>query len=179
KPTCAEALVRWNHPTKGLLPPDLFIPVFEKNEFISKIDSFVLEQVCGVIRDAALNGYPMVPISVNVSRIDLYNPELAHNMLAKIAEYGIDQSMIKVEITESAYRENTDQLLDAMNELRHHGFKISMDDFGSGYSSLNMLKDAPIDILKLDMQFIRDLESSMRAEKLVTSIIKMANLLDI
>lgn len=179
QPISAEALVRWNHPVKGQIAPTFFIPIFEKNGFITKLDIFVWEEVCKYLQYRKECGKKMIPISVNVSRINLYNPSLCEEIATLIRRYDLDPSMLRLEITESAYTDNPYQLIEAIKTLRAHEFTIAMDDFGSGYSSLNMLKDIAIDILKIDMNFIDDLQNSARAANVMTSIVRMAKWLNI
>ncbi|MEG1560642.1 MAG: EAL domain-containing protein [Clostridia bacterium] len=156
KITGAEALVRWNHPEKGLVFPNAFIPIIEQSGFISKLDFYVWEETCKFIRRWIDEGRGEIPISVNVSRVDVYDPKLCELMLGLIKKYDIPVSALRLEITESAYMKNPEQLVGVLSSLREAGFTIEMDDFGSGYSSLNMLKDAPIDVIKLDMRFLSD-----------------------
>lgn len=177
-PESGEALIRWRHPEKGLLSPGVFIPLFEKNGFITKLDYYVWETTCENIHRRMIDGLPMVPISVNVSRMNLYNPNLAEEISALTEKYRIPNHMLKLEITESAYMDNPKQLIDTTKKLQDRGFRILMDDFGSGYSSLNMLKELPVDILKIDMKFIDDLDRSKRAGSVVTSVVRMARWLD-
>lgn len=178
KPVSAEALIRWHHPSKGIISPGLFVPLFEKNGFITKLDMFVLEEVCKLIADAKREDAPMVPISVNLSRMNFYIPDLCQNILNLTKKYGVAPSMIKLEITESAYTDNVAQLLKAMKQFQENGFLIMMDDFGSGFSSLNMLKDVPVDVLKIDTKFIDDLENSDRAGSILSVVINMAKWLN-
>ncbi|MEG1993210.1 MAG: EAL domain-containing protein, partial [Acetivibrio sp.] len=177
-PVSAEALVRWRHPTKGVISPGVFIPLFEKIGFITELDMFVWEEVCKVLADFRKNGTPMVPISVNVSRMNFYSQNLLEKIVGLLDKYGLEPSMIKLEITESAYTDNPRQLLEMMEILQKHGFLILMDDFGSGYSSLNMLKDVPVDILKIDMKFMDRLDLSERAGNILTNVIRMAKSLN-
>lgn len=170
----AEALVRWEHPKKGLISPGEFIPVFEKNGFIMKLDLYVWEQVCRFLSENKKAGIMNVPVSVNVSRLDFYNEEVFRILDEYLKKYDLSAKELKLEITESAYMENPKQLLDEMQQLQQKGFRILMDDFGSGYSSLNMLKDVPVDILKIDMKFIDTLDTSERACKILYNIIQMA-----
>lgn len=151
----AEALVRWNHPSWGFLSPAEFIPLFEKNGFITKLDQFVWEQACMVLREWSDKGYPSVPISVNVSRADVYQADLADLLVRLVRKYDLSPALLHLEITESAYTENPDQIIQTVSNLRELGFVIEMDDFGTGYSSLNMLNKMPLDVLKLDMKFIQ------------------------
>ena len=175
----AEALVRWNHPTKGMISPGKFIPVFERNGFIAELDIYVLEQVCKYHLKRRENGLEPFPISVNISRMSLYNPQL-FDIISDLAEkYGIEPKFFRIEITETAYNDNPAQLLETVNKLRAKGFPVLMDDFGSGYSSLNTLKDIPIDLLKLDMKFMQGFESSERVKTIVTSIARMSRWLNV
>lgn len=151
----AEALVRWNHPEWGFLSPAEFIPLFEKNGFITKLDQFVWERSCAILRTWIDQGYPQVPVSVNVSRADIYQADLSDILVQFIEKYRLSPSLLHLEITESAYTENQEQIIDTVSDLRQRGFIIEMDDFGTGYSSLNMLNEMPLDVLKLDMKFIR------------------------
>lgn len=151
----AEALVRWQHPEWGLLLPSEFIPLFEKNGFITKLDQYVWNKVCSVLQAWSGAGGVPLSISVNVSRADVYQADLIELLTATLEAYGLPASSLHLEITESAYTEHPDQLVATVRRLRELGFVIEMDDFGSGYSSLNMLNQMPLDILKLDMKFIQ------------------------
>lgn len=151
----AEALVRWAHPEWGLQSPAEFIPLFERNGFISKLDRFVWEQSCSLLRGWDAAGLPAIPISVNVSRADIYQADIADVLLETVRRYGLAPGRLHLEITESAYTEDPSQIIETVARLRALGFVIEMDDFGSGYSSLNMLNRLPIDVLKLDMRFIQ------------------------
>jgi diguanylate cyclase (GGDEF)-like protein len=151
----AEALVRWNHPEWGMQSPAEFIPLFEKNGFITKLDQFVWERACEVLEEWDKQGIAPESISVNVSRADIYNADLTDILLSIVKKHGLTPERLHLEITESAYTEDPKQIIDTVNSLREIGFVIEMDDFGSGYSSLNMLNQMSLDILKLDMKFIR------------------------
>ena len=179
EPNSAEALVRWIHPTRGVVPPKDFIPLFERNGFITKLDTYLWESVCKFLHDLIAQGITPLPISVNVSRLNLLNPTLCQDIIDTVARYELEPRLLKLEITESAYTDHPDRLLNAVQTLRQHGFSILMDDFGSGYSSLSMLKDLPVDILKVDMRFLTDMENNGRAANVMTSIIRMAKWLDI
>ena len=171
----AEALVRWNHPFWGFLSPAEFIPLFEKNGFITRLDRFVWEKACAVLHDWDERGYYPMSVSVNVSRADIYNEDLADTLVTIIKKYDLDPSRLHLEITESAYTENPKQIIDTVTTLRELGFVIEMDDFGSGYSSLNMLNDMPIDILKLDMKFIRSEMAKPKSQGILQFIINLAS----
>ena len=151
----AEALVRWNHPEWGLLPPSEFIPLFEKNGFITRVDQYVWESVCAAMQAWDQKGLPPVSVSVNVSRADIYNADLPGILTETVERHGQPPSRLHLEITESAYTENPDQIIETVGRLRKLGFVVEMDDFGRGYSSLNMLNQMPLDVLKLDMKFIQ------------------------
>ncbi|HAG69298.1 MAG TPA: hypothetical protein DCL38_04920 [Lachnospiraceae bacterium] len=170
----AEALVRWRKQDGGLISPGDFIPTFEKNGFITKLDLFVWEQVCRFQSFRKMEGKKTVPISVNLSRIDFYNEDLYEKLQSIVDRYGIDSSLIKVEVTESAYMDQPETLMNIVERFRRSGHQILMDDFGSGFSSFNMLKDFAVDILKIDMKFMDSLDTSERAGNILYSIIQMA-----
>lgn len=151
----AESLVRWYHHSKGLISPAVFIPVLEKNGFIADLDRYVWDKVCAWIRSWLDRGYRPVPISVNASRIDILSMDVPAYFRYLIKKYDLQADMIKVEITESAYAENDGVIKKTVKELRESGFRVMMDDFGSGYSSLNMLKNVAVDVLKIDMRFLQ------------------------
>ncbi|MGN1349819.1 MAG: putative bifunctional diguanylate cyclase/phosphodiesterase [Anaerovoracaceae bacterium] len=171
----AEALVSWNHPEMGFLSAGKFIPLFEKNGFIRRLDQYVWENVCIHIQDCIKKGYSVVPISVNVSRADIYQSHVAEILSELVIKYDIDPKYLHLEITESAYTENPDQIISTVDELRNMGFIIEMDDFGSGYSSLNMLSQMSLDILKLDIGFIRNEMKKPVEQSILNDIISMAH----
>ena len=150
----AEALIRWNYKNREFLPPYRFIPFFEKDGSIAKIDDIVLEKVCQALAKWKKEGKALYPISVNLSRSRLDNEKLIDNLTGIIDQYGVDHSLIDFELTESATYDNTEHMLSVLEELRSRGFKISMDDFGTGYSSLSLLTRMPIDTLKIDKSFV-------------------------
>lgn len=176
----AEALVRWVDPEKGIISPGVFIPVLEKTGLISKIDVYVWEAVCRDMRSWIDQGKTPLPISVNLSRKDIYivnSVEVLKNLTQK---YRLDPGLLDIEITESAYAENDSQTEKLLTDLRRAGFKTSMDDFGSGYSSLNMLKDVNVDLLKIDMYFLKlDEHSYLKGVSIIETIINMARVLEI
>lgn len=174
EPVGAEALVRWVQPDGVMMLPGEFIPLFERNGFISQVDAYVWESVCQYLAEAQAKGERVLPVSVNVSRIDFYNPNLANTFEALIEKYGLDSSLLKVEITETEYMDNPRQLLETMEALQEKGFEVLVDDFGSGYSSLNMLKDVPADVLKIDMKFLDNMEQSERAANIIQCVARMA-----
>jgi FOG: EAL domain len=174
----SEALIRWRHHEKGLLSPGVFIPVLEKNGFISKVDFFVWDGVCKLLRKWLNEGKKAQPISVNLSRLDFYNPNLVNFLKSLIKKYNIPIELLELEVTESAYMENPKIMEGCVKELQDAGFKILMDDFGSGYSSLNTLKDINIDILKIDMKFLEDDLTSKRSKYILTCVVEMAKKLN-
>jgi len=170
----AEALVRWIHPEKGFLSPGSFIPVFEQNGFIAQLDYYVWERVCKDLRIWMDKGNSLVAVSVNVSRVDLFNRQLPNILMDLITKYDIPQQYFHLEITESAYSENTEQVINIVGSLRELGFIIEMDDFGSGYSSLNILAEMPVDILKLDMMFLQNQSETTSKKRILEFIMNLA-----
>lgn len=166
----AEALIRWLHPEKGLMSPGMFIPIFEKNGFISKLDQFVFRSVCKNIKEWEKNGIKPVPVSINISRRDLLIKEDEGLLSEIIDEVGVDKKLINLEITESVYGAGEDWLIARIGRLRDQGFQIEMDDFGSGYSALNMIKAMPLDTIKLDMGFIKHLDEQVEVVKAMISL---------
>lgn len=152
----AEALVRWQHPEKGLILPGKFIPLFEENHFILKLDNYIWEECCKFLRDWVNGGNVPVPISVNLSRIHLCDSGLYDRLIFLIEKYDISPAWIDLEIMESAYADDTGYLNQIVDRLRNYGFTILLDDFGRGYSSLSTLKDINADALKLDMRFLTE-----------------------
>ena len=152
----AEALVRWMHTEEGLLSPIRFIPIFEHNGFITEIDLYVFRKTCEYLSKWLNNGLPKINVSVNISRADLLNDNLPDMLLSCVEEYFLDPKLLHLEITETSFVDETEQIYAMISRLRAVGFIIEMDDFGSGYSSLAMLNSAPIDILKLDIQFLKN-----------------------
>lgn len=149
-----ESLVRWKHGTKGMISPGVFIPVLEKNGFIADLDRYVWRKVCEWLRSLIDRGYKPVPISINVSRMDIFSMDVPAFLNDLIKTYDLPAKLLKVEVTESAYAESNDKIINAVKELRDAEFLVMMDDFGSGYSSLNMLKEVSVDVLKMDMRFL-------------------------
>lgn len=172
----AEALVRWNRPDIGIVQPMEFIPIFEENGFIIDIDFFVFEEVCKhfqkLLKNKAEN---IVPVSVNLSRLHLKNKDLPYRLESCVLHYGVPTNLIEIEITESAFVEDDEYLLPILNEIHKLGFKLSMDDFGTGLSSLNSLKKLPFDVLKLDKEFLQSSTATEREQIVITSIVKMAH----
>ena len=151
----AEALVRWIHPELGFISPGIFIPLFERNGFVTKLDFYIWEEVCREIRRCREEGIPAVPVSINVSRMDFEVPDLAERIAELADRYGVDHRLLHIEVTESFYAENPKQIADTLEKLHSNGFFIELDDFGAGYSSLTSLNTLRLDIMKLDMSLIR------------------------
>ncbi len=170
----AEALVRWRHPEQGMIPPGEFIPVFEKNGWIAKLDRYICEHVCQLLRRWLDEGKKPHPISFNLSRVSLHAPNLENEVMELVSKYRIPVSLLQLELTESAYTTNPALIEKKMARFQELGFSILMDDFGSGYSSLNILKDLAVDILKVDMKFLTKGPHPGRGEMILASVIRMA-----
>lgn len=179
KLTSAEALVRWKHPQFGMISPVTFISLFEENGLIQELDHFVWRATAKQIKEWKDRLGYCVPVSVNVSRIDLYNPNLKKELQELLDRNGLEARELHLEITESAYTEDMDQVISMLGELREMGFQIEMDDFGTGYSSLNMISALPIDALKLDMKFIRSAFTEQTDTRMLEVIIDMAGYLGV
>lgn len=171
----AEALVRWIHPSQGIISPGEFVPVFEKNGFISELDHFVLRATCEMIRRWLDEGKKVCPISVNISRTDLYDPNLLAQIKECVAQFGVPHDLIAFELTESAFVSDNMQLYNLAKLLRENQFHVMMDDFGSGYSSLNSLREIPVDVLKIDLKFLPPSTDDKRGNVILHSIVDMAN----
>lgn len=175
----AEALVRWNHPEWGPQPPSEFIPLFERNGFITKLDEYVWEQACSLMQRWDRMGFPRIDVSVNVSRTDIRDMDMARVLGGLVERYGLDPSRLHLEITESACKDSADQLVETLHRLRKMGFVIEMDDFGSGYSSLNMLTEMPLDVLKLDMKFIQTEVANPSGDSILGFIVGLARWMEL
>jgi len=170
-----ESLVRWNHPKRGLISPGEFIPLLESNGFITNLDLYVWDKVCRSVRCWIDRGHRAIPISVNVSRVDVYSLDIVQTFKDLIEKYRLEPHLIEIEITESAYTEEYELINHTIEKLRASGFTVLMDDFGSGYSSLNMLKDVNVDVLKIDMRFLEmDEQSAEKGCGILEAIISMA-----
>lgn len=167
----AEALVRWNSPRFGFVSPGDFIPLFESDGLIEELDKYVFAEVTKILKDLKKDLKNKTPnISVNFSRVDFYDPLILDKLKAELKANGVSQHLVNIEITESAYTKDAGQLIGKINELRSYGFKIEIDDFGSGYSTLNMLSEIPFDFLKIDMVFMRNFHSSKPIIKAIVDI---------
>ncbi len=170
----AEALIRWQHPTKGLLAPGSFLPLFERSRIITSVDKYVWEKSCQYLRKWLDMGYD-IPISVNISRLDIYETDVCGILQGLVEKYGIPPKMLHLEITESFYMDKPKEMIAVVNNFHRAGFTVEMDDFGAGYSSLNILKDLDIDVLKLDLKFLEDFDDGEnRGGIILRSVIQMA-----
>lgn len=173
----AEALVRWVHPEYGMISPGIFIPLFEENGLIRKLDYYIWNESAKAIKEWNTKYGVSLPISTNVSRVDLLDEDLLKNLLHIVDEHKIDIKTLYLEITESAYSDEPKLIIDRVTELSEKGFIIEMDDFGSGYSSLGMVTSLPVDVLKIDMAFVKHMLTNEKDSKMVEIIIEIANFL--
>lgn len=174
----AEALARWIHPERGFMPPSDFIPLFEKNGQIVDLDKHMWRCSCEVLADWQKCGRDMF-ISVNISPKDFYFVDVVSEIKSLVKEYGIEPSKLRIEITETVMMNDVENRMQILDEFRKSGFVVEMDDFGSGYSSLNMLKDMPVDVLKIDMKFLGKADDMNRAKTIVRNIINLSKELGI
>ncbi|SFI54566.1 EAL domain, c-di-GMP-specific phosphodiesterase class I (or its enzymatically inactive variant) [Treponema bryantii] len=175
----AEALVRWVHPELGFVRPDLFIPLFEENGLVTKLDRYVWEEAARQIAAWKKELGVTIPVSVNVSRVDIAAPDMTDFITKIVKENDLSPSEYHLEITESAYTSDSKHIIKVVENLRALGHKIEMDDFGSGYSSLNMLTDMPIDVIKMDKAFIRNIQPGNKAMHLVELVLDIAKYLEV
>lgn len=170
----AEALVRWIKKDGSVVFPGSFIPVFERNGFIEKLDFYMLESICREIRKRMDKGLKICPISINQSRLLLHNPEYINNVAKVLKTYSIPKQYVELELTETVFFDDRNKMIDTMNRLKRQELKLSMDDFGSGYSSLNLLKDIPLDYLKIDREFFSESITSETSTLILQKIVEMA-----
>ncbi len=175
----AEALIRWDHPEFGMISPSVFIPLFENNGLVQKLDHYVWAEAGRWIASWKSKYGFTVPVSVNISRVDMYDPRLKEKILTILEENHLTPEDYLLEITESAYSDDLEQLIHIVEELRVLGFMIEMDDFGAGYSTLNMLTVLPVDVLKLDMQFVKNATSDRKNYRLVELMKDIARFLEV
>lgn len=169
----AEALSRWEHPIDGVRAPILYIPVFEKNGFISKLDMYMYEEVCKLKASWKGEKYEHIPISVNMSRLHLYNKRFPDTLVGIAEKYGVNTSELELEITESVFVKDSEKLIKMVGLLRERGFLLSIDDFGSGFSALNLLKDIPVDTIKIDKEFLHLSSDDVRGKKVIRNVIAL------
>ena len=176
----AEALVRWNHPVRGLVSPSAFIPILEKNGLIGQVDRYIWEEVCKTIRGWLDKNITPVPISINISRMDILSMDVPRILDELLKKYALDKKYLKVEITESVYTEQVEKIIATIDKLHEEGYTVLMDDFGSGYSSLNMLRNAIVDVLKLDMKFLNMSEQdSKKGIGILESVVNMSSTMEV
>ena len=170
----AEALIRWQHPVLGMISPDSFIPLLERNGKIGEVDKYVWNQAARQIARWKAEFGVTIPVSVNLSRVDVFDPTLEETLDNILLQNGLEHDALKLEVTESAYTENADQVIRVVENLRKKGYTVEMDDFGTGYSSLNMISSMPVDVLKMDRAFVRNIEHDDRDIQLVALILGIA-----
>ena len=175
----AEALIRWKHPDLGMISPGVFIPLFESNGLIPDLDTYVWEEAAKQITLWKKQYRYVMPVSVNVSRVDMLDPGLVDKLVNIVRQNGLSFADLHLEITESAYTQDAQQIISTVKHMRDTGFVIEMDDFGSGYSSLNMISTLPIDALKLDMQFIRSAFSERKDTRMLGVVFDIAESLGV
>ena len=169
----AEALVRWNHPDLGFLVPAMFVPVFEDNGMIAEMDRCMWRSACEILKGWQQD-HPDLFISVNISPKDFYYMDVAAEIKALVEEFSLPPEKLRLEITETVMMNDEENHLAVINDLRNAGFLVEMDDFGSGYSSLNMLKDMPMDVLKIDMKFLSHSSEEIKTRRILLGIIDLA-----
>ena len=168
----AEALVRWKHPERGMVYPDQFIPIIEENGFIRQVDYYIWEEACRFIRRCGSEGIDTCPVSVNVSRVHLRDDECIHVLAGLISDYDISKELLELEITETV---DDHRVSMKAFQLKEEGYTLLMDDFGSGYSSLNILLETPFDVIKLDKKFIENMMVSDKGRLILEQVVSMAN----
>ena len=170
----AEALVRWIHPKRGLIPPNVFIPVFEKNGFITKLDFYVFEETCKFIKQCEEKNIPIVPITINICINDIYQEGFVESLEQIREKYEVPVKLLRIEITEYAVVDGIKKVNEIISKLHSCGYIVEMDDFGSAYSSLNALKNINLDILKLDMKFLSNDGNNQNGAVILSSVVRMA-----
>ncbi len=175
----AEALIRWMHPVKGLMYPGRFIETFEKNGFVTRLDMYMLEELCRRIKVWTGKGYRPMPLSLNISQQNLLNPEFVNDAIAITEKYGVSPNLIIFEMSEKVVTDNMSILNKIMEQMKDHGFVVSMDNFGTGSTSMNTLYNVPVDELKIDRKFLLNAEKTDRGQNVIQSVIEMAKRLKI
>ena len=169
----AEALARWIHPEDGFLPPSSFIPIFEKNGMITEVDRYMWRCACEILSGWKEQGRDLF-VSVNISPKDFYFMDVAQELKDLVNEYGVDSGKLRIEITETVMMTDVEKRMRILEDLRQAGFVVEMDDFGSGYSSLNLLKDMPVDVLKIDMKFLSKTTDEKMARTILQNILNLS-----
>ena len=172
----AEVLVRWISPKFGFVSPGEFIHLFEENGLISKLDAYIFEKAAKYMRQLKDKYGVYIPLSVNLSRVDIYRPNIVEEIINYVDSNGVPRDKYYVEITESAFVEDAKEVIPVINHIRNSGFKVEIDDFGSGYSSFGALADLPFDVLKIDMQFIRSMDNNPKVKDIIKMIINLAKM---
>lgn len=175
----AEALVRWRDPDRGIVPPAKFIPLFESNGFVTKLDEYVWDHACRFLRSWIDEGNDPIPISVNISRRDIFARDLYAELTGLVRRYSLDPGLVHLEITETVFISDPEDMNYLVERLQNAGFHVELDDFGSGYSSLNTLKDMMVDTIKLDMKFLQGGKNEKRSGRILSAMVRMADWLDI
>ncbi len=170
----AEALARWNDPEFGFLSPGEFIPILEEYQLIHKLDMYVMEEVCRTIGESYKNCEPVIPISINFSRLDFEISDPVHDLNRCVELYGISKEDIHVEVTESALVDSDQKITSALSEFRNQGYSLWLDDFGSGYSGLNVLKDYNFDMMKIDMKFLSKFSENKKTRPILSGVVEIA-----
>ncbi|MCR4604544.1 MAG: EAL domain-containing protein [Eubacterium sp.] len=174
-----ELLARWMHPTEGFLKPRRFLPTLEKNGYVVKLDQYMWERACSIIKKWESEGWEDLYISVNISPVDFFFIDVVESFKSLVELYEVDPKKLRLEITENAMMYNSGHRIESIERLREAGFLVEMDDFGNGFSSLNMLKDTPIDVIKIDMAFLDETKNPKRAKQILESMIALAKKLEI
>ncbi|MEG0368189.1 MAG: EAL domain-containing protein, partial [Coprobacillus sp.] len=174
-----EALVRWETTKYGMIYPDRFIPIFEQNGFITHIDFYILEKACIFIKNSIKNGIVPLPIAVNFSRVHIPDEGFVEHVFQVVNHYGVSPNLIEIEFTESIYLKNAEALIEVISNLRYLGFSVALDDFGSAYSSLNYLKELPVDVIKIDKEFLSKTTKSNRGKMIIAKVVELIKSLKI
>ena len=172
-------MIRWIHPEYGFISPGVFIPLFEENGFIRELDRYVWDEAAKQVKTWKDKFGKIIPVSVNVSRIDMFDYGVVNDLIEIVKNAGIVPSELHLEVTESAYHDEQEQIIEIVSQFQEAGFKIEIDDFGSGYSSLNTLATLPFDVLKLDMQFVRAMFTNDKTMKMVQIVADLAKFLKV
>ena len=178
-PIGAEALIRWNHPKKGMIAPKEFLSISEKNGFIQKLDAYVWEQVCRLLHRWKEEGRVFHPLSVNISKRNLCNSKVCDKLIALAEEYEIAPELLSIEVAEHAYQENQEKQEEMLERLQRYGFTVLMDDFGGGEASFDILKDSVVDMLKLDLRLISREETPGQRGNRINCVGRMAKWLNL
>ena len=174
----AEVLIRWISPKFGFVSPGEFISLFEENGLIGQLDAYILEKAAQYMKSWKEKYGVYVPLSVNLSRVDIYRPNLVEEIIRYVDSNNVPRDKYYVEITESAFVEDSKEVIPVIEKIKNSGFKVEIDDFGSGYSSFGALADLPFDILKIDMQFIRSMDKNPKVKEIIKMIINLSKMMN-